>query len=493
MFAVVAHEEVRIGKAGADDVVVALYDQLAALEGLAAGGRLVGDGDVVRQQLGLHAALEDREVALVLLHYRDEHLARQGEVGGVKGAQQGLGGFHQVGHLCQQARFICRLAAYRGRQGRHLGLDGGFAGFGVQQDALLFQEAEISGSILNYKFFGLVEAQAARAVAGAQPGVFKGDGLLAQQGQEPAQGPREGHVAAVPAHGFVEAQACHQAGQGFSQHLGCRAAGLAHQGGHIAPAVDLANLQVFELHAFAAGKALAGFGGLAQGVESPVGRRAFDHLLQVGLAGGHIFHISHQAARRTLHAHRPMRQAQLIQQGRQARAQLLQGGGQVADGQLFAADLDQERGGGGCGGWGWEGGLNGGGAGGGIFLQPGVFQLLALFKITLSHAARELAHAPEEGLALGQADGAARVEHVEGVRALEDVIVSGQDQLLIQAGGRLLLVQVVHLLQAFHVGHVEVIGAVLALALQVDVTGGEGVAALGGGVPADLGEAVDAL
>ena len=73
------------------------------------------------------------------------------------------------------------------------------------------------------------------------------------------------------------------------------------------------------------------------------------------------------------------------------------------------------------------------------------------------------------------------------MRALEHVIMSGQDELALQAGLSLGLEQVVHAAQALDICHLEVVAAVLLLSLQVDVA----IRALGR--PADLAEAGDAL
>src|SRR5688500_12948501 len=53
-------------------------------------------------------------------------------------------------------------------------------------------------------------------------------------------------------------------------------------------------------------------------------------------------------------------------------------------------------------------------------------ETLARFEIRLRHRARERAHAADVSGALGHRDGAARVEQVEGVRALEDHLVRRQ-------------------------------------------------------------------
>jgi hypothetical protein len=57
-------------------------------------------------------------------------------------------------------------------------------------------------------------------------------------------------------------------------------------------------------------------------------------------------------------------------------------------------------------------------------------QARALLDEALGAALGQTAHAADEALALGDADGAARVEEVEGVRALHAVVVRGQHRAL---------------------------------------------------------------
>ena len=109
--------------------------------------------------------------------------------------------------------------------------------------------------------------------------------LVAEEGQQPADGAREGDVGAVPAHGLVEAQGGQQPWQRLEQDGGRRATCLAHHGDDIAAAVDLAHLQLPDRHAFAAGEAIGSGGGAALRGKGARRGRTLDRLLQVGLAG----------------------------------------------------------------------------------------------------------------------------------------------------------------------------------------------------------------
>ncbi len=59
-----------------------------------------------------------------------------------------------------------------------------------------------------------------------------------------------------------------------------------------------------------------------------------------------------------------------------------------------------------------------------------IAERLALAQVALGHLARDGAQPAQVGRALGDADGAPRVEHVEQVRALQAVVVGGQDQVV---------------------------------------------------------------
>src|SRR3954470_19032052 len=80
----------------------------------------------------------------------------------------------------------------------------------------------------------------------------------------------------------------------------------------------------------------------------------------------------------------------------------------------------------------------------------------------------ELAHAEDEPLPLGDADRAAGVEQVEGVRALQAVVIGGQRQLELDQPPALLLVFIEEAEEAVGVARVEAVLALLALVLPED-------------------------
>ena len=88
--------------------------------------------------------------------------------------------------------------------------------------------------------------------------------------------------------------------------------------------------------------------------------------------------------------------------------------------------------------------------------------------------ARQVAHAADVHRAVGDADHAARVEHVEGVAALEHVVVGRHRQARLEAALGLALVLAEVAVQHVGVGDLEAVAAELALVLPVDVAVGDG-------------------
>src|SRR5215510_14122833 len=57
-----------------------------------------------------------------------------------------------------------------------------------------------------------------------------------------------------------------------------------------------------------------------------------------------------------------------------------------------------------------------------------------LLQIGLPHASSQSAHSPEVALPFGHSDRAARVPDIEGLVALEHIVISGHDQSLLKGG-----------------------------------------------------------
>src|SRR5438876_170451 len=104
----------------------------------------------------------------------------------------------------------------------------------------------------------------------------------------------------------------------------------------------------------------------------------------------------------------------------------------------------------------------------------------------------EPADAEDEALPLGDADGAARVEQVEGVRALQAVVVRGQGQLLFDETAALLLVLVEEAEEAVGIAGVEAVLALLPLVLPEHVPVRE-ARSIGIGAEHQIVDVIDAL
>ena len=89
--------------------------------------------------------------------------------------------------------------------------------------------------------------------------------------------------------------------------------------------------------------------------------------------------------------------------------------------------------------------------------------MLPLRHIEFRNRPRLLAHTGEEFGAFGDADGAARVEQVEGLALAQHVVVGRGDQSTLDTGVGLGLVDGVERLEPFDIGQFEVVDAVLDL------------------------------
>ena len=94
----------------------------------------------------------------------------------------------------------------------------------------------------------------------------------------------------------------------------------------------------------------------------------------------------------------------------------------------------------------------------------------------------QVSHSAEVAGPLGDADGAAGVEHVESVAALEHVVVGGHDQPSLQGRLSLRLEDAIEVGQAADIGHLEVVGAVFHFLPVEDVAVGDTL------IPADIQE-----
>src|SRR5699024_7329590 len=108
-----------------------------------------------------------------------------------------------------------------------------------------------------------------------------------------------------------------------------------------------------------------------------------------------------------------------------------------------------------------------------LVAQAGKAEFFALRHVRLRHGARQGAHAQNVALALGDADGATRVQQVERVAGLHDLLVGRQRQAGLDQLAGLGLAGVEPCEQGLDVGVLEVVGALLDLVLVEHVAVGD--------------------
>ena len=94
-------------------------------------------------------------------------------------------------------------------------------------------------------------------------------------------------------------------------------------------------------------------------------------------------------------------------------------------------------------------------------------------QISLSHRASQCAHAQDVLLTRSHGNGATGIQQVEGVRGLEDHLVTRQWQLEFDQAGRFAFVEIEQLEQLVDVGVFEVVGRLLNLVLMEHIAVGD--------------------
>ncbi len=325
----------------------------------------------------------------------------------------------------------------------------------------------------------VIVAQQAGGPATGQIAEGEGDDGVTEQRHQPAQRPAEGDLGArPPTHGALEMQRLDRLGEQLRQHVeggAARLDPLGHEEG-VSAFVDPA--QVGDRQALFAGEPGRRGRGLARGVEGPVGSGAFHGDGAVRLGRGDVGDARHDPPGGSVDLDGAVFQASCAEECLEGDAQLLAGRVQVRGRELLGSDLEEERGGpsgvGSCDGavgpgfegrWGL-GGLWGGGRGGDA---EGVAELLAPFDPQLGHVVGHPAHPGERPGPLRGTDGASGVQHVERLRALEDVVVGGHGQAFGKQRRRFRLVDLEQLALGRHIGLVQVVGAHFQLRLGVDL------------------------
>ena len=325
-------------------------------------------------------------------------------------------------------------------------------------------------------------AQHAGGATGDERRDRDGHHVVAEQHHEPAQRTRVRELGVAPPHVALRAQRAHGSPGELGDDLHRAASGhLLDQGDVLLP-VDLGLDDVVGRPVVASEEPGQRLGGLAVLLVGGGDLGTADRARGVVLGGGDVEDGDRDAARGGLHGDLAVLEGGLGQQSSDRVADLLLRALDVGVGQLLDADLDQQgahvlddrrlvdlrR-------------LEGGGG------PERELQLLAAGDPQLGDGAGQAAHETERAGTLGGADGAAGVEHVERVAALEHVGVRRDGQLRVDHPLRLGGVGVEQPAVEVGVGVVEVVPAHLVLGLQVHVAVRDGV------VVPDLGEVLDAL
>jgi len=107
------------------------------------------------------------------------------------------------------------------------------------------------------------------------------------------------------------------------QHLVGREGLFLYQCHQVSTAIDLARLQILQVHTLTLGKTLSSAGGLPGGIITAAGRRTFDKGLFGFLTWRQVFNHHYQATGSALNGYLTVCQSQVIQQLRYTLAQLV--------------------------------------------------------------------------------------------------------------------------------------------------------------------------
>ena len=333
---ILGEEELRVGEARRDHVLVALADDRGVLH----------DGrhhrrEAVRELAGL---VLHREVALVVAHRRDDDLLRHLEERGIEAARHADGILAEMDHLAEQ-----RLVGTHAQPG--LPLEPGElrahelgARLGIDDHVRGAQGLAVP---IRGRDLDRPDAQKAMALTRATRGEaspLQRHDLLTDERDQPLDRSHERGLAPAPALRLRPRHARRELGQELRQQR-ARIAPL-----HVAHRHDVLTLLARHLalrergriDAILRRKTLARLRERAVRRERRAHRRSHDLLVEIRLAIGELLHEHRHAPRRAEHAHSGMRQARRRELRLDLRRKVGQRLRERLRGNLLAADLEQQ-------------------------------------------------------------------------------------------------------------------------------------------------------
>ncbi|OPY04507.1 MAG: hypothetical protein A4E61_00690 [Syntrophorhabdus sp. PtaB.Bin184] len=263
---VLVEEETRVGKAGAEHLLVSPYDVRVIFRGR------VGEEYEVRQEPS--RGIFDGNVPLVALHDVDEDLLRDIEVHSVEGALEGIGVFGDVEDLPHELLVPERLSA-------RCFLDAGdplpydlHALVLVHHNVVLPQGVDVFEGMTYPDRAGREKTVAPACGCARDIGNGERDGRAPEEAEQPLDRACVFKAPAAPAHLFLEGDAGDDVGQQDGEHLHGGDPFFLLLDGHEFHAVLDALREVADLDTLGTGEADGGLGGVSRFVECPVIRRA---------------------------------------------------------------------------------------------------------------------------------------------------------------------------------------------------------------------------
>ncbi|CDN41610.1 hypothetical protein BN871_AI_01210 [Paenibacillus sp. P22] len=326
-------EELRVGQAGSEHLLVAFGD-VHERDGIPVAHR-----HEVGQQLA--AAVQHREVALMLPHRGDQHLLRNFQEGGVERPEQHGRRFDEEQHFLQQIVLDGDRPAFFCSKRFDLFHDQLLALRDIGDDMLGAESFDITGGLFHCRLASK-EAMSARHVAAADAGNFQRNDFASQQRNQPLDRTNEFEIVAAPAHVFGEGHRGQNAGEAFRQHR-CRVgADAAFAGIDVFHSRKLLEEQSLGLHALAAGEADRRLAPVPLGILGDFTGWPFHVLMHVGLLFLHAFHKHGETPRSRVSVDVSMADSGIVQPFGRPVLQLVHGCAHEAGRHFLKTDLEQQ-------------------------------------------------------------------------------------------------------------------------------------------------------